>query len=195
MKKGVKGAKWGRELQLDAVELGNKQSVRTTFKLRERTINLLKVSAKHLGIKQKTLLDQLLEDKKTLGILAEGAATYSRDENECRPKTFVLSKKALDTLEDVSNRCEVPRNFIAELSVSRLASYIDSLAETHQKRRSLLKEFDRCKGQFDHLSEKAGAMLLAEDAFLIKVKSLTTRMKRQVDEIRKTVKDKNEFIY
>lgn len=58
-----------------------------------------------------------------------------------------------------------------------------------------MKEFDRCKGQFDHLSEKAGAMLLAEDDFLIKVKGFTKRMRRQVDEIRKTVKDKDEFIY
>ncbi len=195
MEKGAKGAKRERELQLDAVELENKQSVRTTFKLREKTINLLKVSAKHLGIKQKTLLDQLLENEKALGLLAEDGATYSRDENGCRSKTFVLSKKALDKLEAVSSSYRVPRNFIVELSVLRLTSYIDSLAETHQKRRSLLKEFDKCKGQFDHLSEKAGAMLLAEDDFLIKVKSFTKRMKRQVDEIRKTVKDKGEFIY
>ena len=195
MKKGAKGPKRDRELQLDAVELRSKQSVRTTFKLQEKTINLLKVSARHLGIKQKTLLDQLLEDEKALGLLAEDAATYSRDENDCRSKTFVLSKKALDKLEDVSSSYGVPRNFIAELSVSRLASYIDSLAETHQKRRSLLKKIDRCEGQFDHLLEQAGAILQEEDAFLIKVKSLTVRMKRQVDEIRKTVKDKSEFIY
>lgn len=195
MEKGAKGSKRERELQLDAVELRNKQSVRTTFKLREKTINLLKVSAKLLGIKQKTLLDQLLEDERAVGLLAEDAATYYRNENDCRPKSFVLSKKALDKIENASSCYDVPRNFIVELSVSRLASHIDSLAETHQKRRSLLKEIDGCKGQFDHLFEKSGAMLQEGDAFLIQVESLTTRMKRQIDEIRKTVKDKSEFIY
>lgn len=43
MGKGSKGTNKERELQLDTEELRSKQSVRTTFKLREKTINLLKV--------------------------------------------------------------------------------------------------------------------------------------------------------
>ena len=50
--------KKARELQIDTGELKGKQSVRTTFKLPEKIINLLKVSAKHLNIKQKTLLQK-----------------------------------------------------------------------------------------------------------------------------------------
>ena len=55
-------------LQIDADELKGRQSVRTTFKLPEKTINLLKISAKHLGIQQKTLLDQLI-DKLTVAMM------------------------------------------------------------------------------------------------------------------------------
>ena len=192
---GAEGAKGGRKIKIDATELKSKQSVRATFKLQEKTISLLKLSARHLRIKQKTLLDQLLEDESTLELLAEDAATYSRDENDCRFKTFVLEKKALDTLGDICSRYEVPRNFIVELSVNRLASYIKSLEETHQKRRALLKKVEWCSGYLDHLLEEAGDILQEDDAFRIKLESLTTRMTRQAGEIKKTVKDKSEFIY
>jgi hypothetical protein len=184
-----------QELQLDTEELKAKQSVRTTFKLPEKTINLLKVSAKHLGIKQKTLLDQLLEDDKALELLADDAVTHSRNDSDCRPKTFVLSKKALDQIEDVSCSYEVPRDFLVELSVSRLASYVDSLAETHDKRRTLMKELDRCRDQLEELSSKAHTTLKEDDVFLAKVENLTKRTRKHIGEISRTVKDKNEFIY
>ena len=184
-----------QELQLDTGELKAKQSVRTTFKLPEKTINLLKVSAKHLNIKQKTLLDQLLEDEKALKLLAEDAVSHYRNEDLCRPKTFVLSQKALDQIEEVSCRCEVPRDFLVELSVSRLASYIDSLAETHQKRRTLFKDVDLCREQLDELLAKASAELKTDDVFLLKVENLTKRTQKLVNEIKKTVKAQSEFIY
>jgi hypothetical protein len=184
-----------QELQLDTEELRAKQSVRTTFKLPEKSINLLKVSAKHLGIKQKTLLDQLLEDEKALELLADDAVSHTRNEDECRPKTFVLSKKALDQIEDVSCSYEVPSDFLVELSVSRLASYVDSLAETHDKRRTLMKELDRYRDQLEELSVKANSILKEDDVFGIKVENLTKRTRKIVGEISKTVKDKSEFIY
>ena len=182
-------------LQLDTEELRAKQSVRTTFKLPEKTINLLKVSAKHLGIKQKTLLDQLLEDKKALELLVDDAVNHSRDENDCRPKTFVLSKKALDQIEEVSSSYHPPRDILVELSVSRLVSYIDALAETHDKRRTLFNDLERYREQLEALSAKASAMLQEEDDFGIKVANLTQRTKKFVGELRRTVKEKSEFIY
>lgn len=184
-----------QELRIDAAELKNKQSVRTTFKLQERTINLIRVSARHLRIKQKTLLDQLLEDKTVLDLLAQDAATYSRNENACRFKTFVVSRRALGKLDEVCSRYQVPRNFIFELSAARLAAYVDSLAETHQARRSLLNKIDGYTGQFDQLLIEAGTLLQENDNFLLKLETLTERLNRQVDEIRKTVKDKSEFVY
>ncbi|MBT8345413.1 MAG: hypothetical protein KJO28_03840 [Desulfofustis sp.] len=184
-----------QKLQLDTEELRAKQSVRTTFKLPEKIINLLKISAKHLSIKQKTLLDQLLEDDKALELLAEEALSHSRNENHCRPKTFVLSQKALDQIEEVSNTYEIPRDFLVELSVSRLSTYIDSLAQTHEKRRNFFKDLDLCREQLDNLLGNAGAELKEDDVFLIKVENLATRTRKLVSEIRKTIKDEEEFIY
>lgn len=184
-----------QELKLDTEVLRAKQSVRTTFKLPEKTINLLKVSAKHLGIKQKTLLDQLLEDEKALELLADDAVIHSRNEKDCRPKTFVLSKKALERIEDVSRCHETPRDFLVELSVARLASYVDSLAETHDQRRSLMKELGLYKNHLEELSAKAHATLKEDDVFWVKLENLTKRTRKYIGEISKTVKDKSEFIY
>ena len=183
------------ELHLDPGELKAKQSVRTTFKLTEKNINLLKVAAKHLGTKQKTLLDQLLEDEKALKLLADDAITYSRNENKCRPKTLVLSQKALDLIQEISYSYDIQRDFLIELSVARLATYVNSLAKTHEKRRVLLEELDRYKAQLTELLSKAGSILENDDVFGVGLKSLSERTHKQVEEIRKTVKDKSEFAY
>ena len=183
------------ELQLDPEELRAKQSVRTTFRLTEKTINLLKVAAKHLAIKQKTLLDQLIEDEKTLNLLADDAITHARNENKCRPKTLVLSQKALDLIEKISYIYDIPRDFLIELSVARLASYINSLAQTHAKRRDLLGELDQYKTQLTDMAEKAGKMLQDDDVFQVKLGNLVEKTVRQAEEIKKTVKNESEFVY
>lgn len=183
------------ELQLDPEELRAKQSVRTTFRLTEKTINLLKVAAKHLGIKQKTLLDQLLEDEKALNLLADDAITHARNENKCRPKTLVLSQKALDLIEKISYSYDIPRNFLIELSVARLASYVDSLAQTHAKRRAFWEELDQYTTQLVDMDRKAGKMLQDDDVFRVKLSNLSEKTVKHVEEIKKTVKSESEFAY
>ena len=182
-------------LQVDADELKKRQSVRTTFKLPEKTINLLKISAKHLGIKQKTLLDQLIEDETILDILAQEAQTHCRNDDDCRPKTFVLSRKALDLIDVMLDRYDIARDILVELSVTRLTSYIELLSEKHDQRRSLLKEMDKCQELLEELSSKAKATFKEEDPFQMKLAKLTQTTQKSVGEIRKMVKDKHEFIY
>ncbi|MFT5700387.1 MAG: hypothetical protein ACI8ZB_003261 [Desulforhopalus sp.] len=182
-------------LQVDADELQKRQSVRTTFKLPEKTINLLKLSAKHLGIKQKTLLDQLIEDETVLDILAKEAQTHRRNDDDCRPKTFVLSRKALDLIDVMLDRYDIARDILVELSITRLVSYIQLLSEQHDQRRSLLKEMDKYQKLLEELSNKANATFKEEDPFLMKLSRLTQTTQKSVGEIRKIVKDESDFIY
>ena len=44
-------------------DLRGRQSVRATFKLSSRAIDALSIVAAHLGIKQKSLFDHLIEDE------------------------------------------------------------------------------------------------------------------------------------
>lgn len=182
-------------LQLDADELKRRQSVRTTFRLPEKTINLLKISAKHLGIKQKTLLDQLIEDENILDLLADEAQTHARKNNSVRPKTFVLSRNALDLLDAVSDRHDVVRDSLVELSIARLASYIDDLSEKHEKRRSLIGRIEEYRRFSKEILDEAKITFEQEDPFLIKLERLDRTTQRTIEEIRDMVKDDNEFIY
>lgn len=182
-------------LQVDADELKKRQSVRTTFKLPEKAINLLKISAKNLGIKQKTLLDQLIEDETILNILAKEAQTYCRNDDDCRPKTFVLSKKALDLIDIMLDRYDIARDILVELSISRLASYIDSLSEKHDQRRSILKEIEKYQHLLEELSITAKSTLKQDDQFQIKLGTLTQTTQKNITELRSMVKDKRDFIY
>jgi hypothetical protein len=182
-------------LQIDADELKGRQSVRTTFKLPEKTINLLKISAKHLGIQQKTLLDQLIEDETILNILAKEAQTYCRNDDECRPKTFVLSRKALDLIDVMLDRYDIARDILVDLSISRLASYIESLSEKHDQKRSLLKEIDEYQQLLEELSSKAKATFKQEDPFRMKLEILSQTTQKSIGEMRKIVKDRHDFIY
>lgn len=185
----------GISLQVDADELKKRQSVRTTFKLPEKTINLLKISTKHLGIKQKTLLNQLIEDETVLNILAKEAQTHYRNDDDCRPKSFVLSQKALDLINVMLDRYDIARDILVELSISRLASYIESLSEKHDQRRSLLKEINKYQQLLEELSSKAKAAFKQEDPFRTKLERLTQTTQKSVGDIRKLVKGKDDFIY
>ncbi len=182
-------------LEIDADELRKRQSVRTTFKLPEKTINLLKISAKHLDIKQKTLLDQLIEDETVLNVLAKEAQNHCRNDDNCRPKTFVLSRKALDLIDVMLNRYGIARDILVDLSISRLASYIESLSEKHDQRRSLMEEIDKYQQLLEKISSEAKATLSQEDPFRMKLETLTQTTQKSIGEIRKIVKDKSDFIY
>ncbi|RPI51694.1 MAG: hypothetical protein EHM49_06780, partial [Deltaproteobacteria bacterium] len=50
-------------LTITAMGLRGKQSVRATFRLPDHIIKLLGMVASQLGLKQKSLFDQLVEDK------------------------------------------------------------------------------------------------------------------------------------
>jgi hypothetical protein len=88
---------------LTSTSLKKKQSVRATFRLPDEIINLLSVVASQLGLKQKSLLDQLVEDKELLGRLVEKKiATEDVERKEVRAKTFVVSRNSLHTLDNIA---------------------------------------------------------------------------------------------
>ena len=54
-----------------ALDLRGRQSVRATFKLSPGAIEALSVVAAHLGIKQKSIFDHLIEDAQSLMLIAD----------------------------------------------------------------------------------------------------------------------------
>ena len=122
-------------LFISAQGLKGKQSVRATFRLPEHIINLLGIVASQLGIKQKSLFDQLLENKDVLIKVAEKAHTNIHVKEERRQKMFVLSKNSLNVLAAVAKQQKIPRDFLVEISIERLLPIINAEQEKLKKRK------------------------------------------------------------
>lgn len=149
-------------------DLRMKQSVRTTFKLPEEVIELLSLIAGQLGIKQKSLLDQLIEDSNLLVKLAK-EVTHTDRENESRQaKTFVISRSSLESINDVARKQKISRDILVEISINRLRPIVEGELEKHENRKQIFEEMQQLRQQEDVLYESAKT-LLGEDDDLFKM--------------------------
>jgi hypothetical protein len=149
--------------QISFDDLRKKQSVRATFKLPQDVIDLLGVIAGQLGIKQKSLLDQLIEDKALLARLAQKKHQYIKDEAARRQKTFVISRSSLRSINDVAQKQNIPRDTLVEISIRRLLPIIETELEKHIIRKTLLKEMQNYLETGEKLYEKAHKLLGKDD--------------------------------
>jgi len=63
-------------IDLTVGDLKKKQSVRATFKLPQQSIALLSMVARQLGVKQKSLFDQLLDEQVALTKLVRDSTDF-----------------------------------------------------------------------------------------------------------------------
>ena len=125
-----------------AEDLRGRQSVRATFKLSAKAINTLSIVAVHLGIKQKSLFDQLIEDAGSLSLIAREMESEDFHTLDRVQKTYVISRKTLRSLEDISRQFDAPRDALVEYSIQRLLPVIAREREKHQKRKEILQEIN-----------------------------------------------------
>ena len=119
--------------------LRGRQSVRTTFKLSERSIDALSLLAGQLGIKQKSLFDHLIEDVQMLSRIAEEFEDFGARPSRVA-KTYVISRRTLDNLEKVSSQYNTPRDALVEYSIERILPLLAREKEKHQHRKKILSE-------------------------------------------------------
>lgn len=136
------------------LDLRGKQSVRATFKLSTRAIDSLSLVAVHLGIKQKSLFDHLIDDADALGDLASTIRLRQFKKIDRVQKTYVLSRRTLEVLEMISKSHGTPRDALVEYSLKRLESVISTEKKQHEQRKQL---FDRVTANWD-----AGLKILNE---------------------------------
>ena len=74
-------------------DLRGRQSVRATFKLSNRAIDALSIVAAHLGIKQKSLFDHLIEDVDALNFIAKEIEIEQFRTTRRVQKTYVISRR------------------------------------------------------------------------------------------------------
>ncbi len=123
-----------------ASDLRGRQSVRATFKLSSGCIEAINIVAAHLGIKQKSLFDHLVEDIQLLKTIAREVQNAKVKKRRRVQKTYVISRKSLCSLDEVSKSFKAPRDALVEYSVQRLLPIITQEKEKHERRKQMLEK-------------------------------------------------------
>jgi hypothetical protein len=121
-------------------DLRGRQSVRATFKLSAKAIEAMSIVAVHLGIKQKSLFDHLIEDAQSLKLIAREVESDRFNRIGRIQKTFVISRKTLYSLDETSKRFNAPRDALVEYSIQRLLPVITREREKHRRRKEILQD-------------------------------------------------------
>ena len=173
---------------LTSTSLKKKQSVRATFRLPDGIINLLSVVASQLGLKQKSLLDQLVEDKEFLDRLVEKKiAAEDFERREVRPKTFVVSRKSLHTLDNMAREKNIPRDLLVEISIRRLVPILNSEHEKQTKRKRIQEDAEAFFKLGEKLLQKASRLLGREDDYYTLLKHTIEICKENERELKSIV--------
>ena len=169
------GKKWTIRVSLpetSALDLRGKQSVRATFKLTEECIDAINIVTAHLGIKQKSLFDHLIEDAQSLTSIAREIKHLKLTQPGRIQKTFVISRKSLSSLDQVSRNFNAPRDALVEYSVQRLLPIIDKERKKHEKRKKMLGDMAKHFNDGNKLLNKIKGTLGIEDPVYQEFRSL-----------------------
>jgi predicted nucleic acid-binding protein len=149
-------------------DLRGRQSVRTTFKLSERSIDALSILASQLGIKQKSLFDHLIEDTQALRMIASEFANVGHAVQRVA-KTYVISRKTLESLERVSEQYNTPRDALVEYSIERILPLLVREKEKHIKRKILVEELQEYLHRGTALLTRAENDLGSDDPVFLEI--------------------------
>jgi len=157
-----------------AADLRGKQSVRATFKLTAKAIDAVSVVSTHLGIKQKSLFDHLMEDSRTLDIIAREIQEKNFKGSDRVQKTYVLSRKTLSCLDNAAKKFDAPRDALVEYSIQRLLPIIVREREKHRKRKEILHHLSEYLNQSYEFLQKSQEVLGDDDPIFDKIKSVVS---------------------
>ncbi len=152
-------------------DLRARQSVRATFKLSEKAISLMSIVSTHLGIKQKSLFDHLIDDVRSLNHIAGEIRPEVFDSLARVQKTYVISRKTLSCLGEISKRYDAPRDALVEYSIQRLLPIINEEKEKHRKRKAIFAEYAEHIRQGEKLLKKSREMLGEDDPVYAKLEN------------------------
>ncbi len=173
--------------QPSSSELRGRQSVRATFRLSERAIEALSIVSYHLGIKQKSLFDHLLEDIEALNLIAERFKSEEFDQPKRTQKTFVLSRRTLRSLEQVAKSFDTPRDALVEYSIQRLLPVIAKEREKQGLRQEVFIDMTQYLNEGEKVLQNARARLGKDDPVYNRLETAFTALLNAYKDIRSFV--------
>ncbi|MBW2250061.1 MAG: hypothetical protein JRF60_05400 [Deltaproteobacteria bacterium] len=153
-------------------DLRGKQSVRATFKLTEKSIHAINIVSVHLGIKQKSLFDHLIEDKQCLKLIAGEIKDDIFSKLNRIQKTYVLSRRTLSSLDQTAKSLNARRDALVEYSIQRLIPIIAEEKEKHRKRKLILNEMTKHLEDGEKILQKSEKLLGKDDPVYCKFESV-----------------------
>ena len=152
-------------------DLRGRQSVRATFKLSTKAIEAMSIVSVHLGIKQKSLFDHLIEDSRSLSHIAQEIESDKFHTLSRIQKTFVISRRTLSCLDEISKRFRAPRDALVEYSIQRLLPVIELERERHRRRKEILKDMNAHLADGLKILKKSKSLLGENDPVFIRLAS------------------------
>ncbi len=186
----------GNQIRLSeaaAADLRGKQSVRATFRLTEGCINAISVVAAQLGIKQKSLFDHLVEDIEFIESIARAYRDHDLTDMSRIQKTFVISRKTLLSLDQISREHNAPRDVLIEFLARRLLPVIETEKEKHRRRKAVSDDVENHFEESRKLLAKMRKALDEDDPVYQRFEMLMSHYANTVDHIRNIV-EKGEGI-
>ncbi len=144
-------------------DLRGRQSVRATFKLTVRAIDALSIVSVHLGIKQKSLFDHLIDDMASLSAIGRNLEPDRFRRLERVQKTYVISRRTLNSLERAARELNAPRDALVEYSIQRLLPVIERERRRHYLRKQMLERIRRFVRDGRRILEQSAGDLGDED--------------------------------
>ena len=174
-----------QDFSLDSLK--GMQSVRATFTLPKKTINLLSTVANQIGVKQKSIFDHLAENKVMLHEVADEAKRNRKVAGKRRQKTFVLSRNSLISLDAVAREYQLPRDVLVEFSIKRLFPVVDAEKKRHKNRKTLLKKMEIYENQGRKMLDQALTLMGEDDPVYQKLQYVLSLYKKNMEQLKETI--------
>ena len=164
-------------LSLDGLESG--QSVRTTFRFSERAEEALKRLSKTAKVTKKDILDKfarlVLKDEKMTAVLLQEAAVVTTSQNLGVRKTWVVTKAALNLINNTATKNRLSRDALAE----SLVLFVDELMKlASQQRPEKHKQAQKIVGNFlrrsTQIEEQLNNLLGEDDPIYVRFGYIVT---------------------
>lgn len=185
-----KNQDWTIEISLpgtSTADLRGRQSVRATFKLTAKAIDAISVVSTHLGIKQKSLFDHLMQDSGSLDMIARKIQNDNFKIVDRVQKTYVLSRKTLSCLDSTAKKFDAPRDALVEYSIQRLLPIIIREREMHKNRKKILHDLTEYLNHGYQILQKYQDLIGDDDPILEKIRSAVSTSENMVSDIKKFI--------
>lgn len=163
--------------EFSEIDLTEKQSVRTTFRLKEKTYENMALLAKSYKITQKDLLDHMVTGViKWIGETpnknrAKKFTEILKDEKQkITRKTQVIGRSSLNIVKKLSKELQISRDVLIELAVILLRTKIEVQQEKHEKALELMRNLS---SHAEDTHEKLNEFLSKNDPILNRLSTLS----------------------